>query len=299
MCVQTVGPASLPDAWKVSSKLREINTALERHLNKPDLSLRKTCSSALEHFKEACTTWQDSWKLGQLLPAGITSTFGVHFDVIVLSQLLRRFLAVLACIAAWVCKDVLNGLYKRAQGKMFRDTEATDGLVQQIDWSELQLQEPAIAAGAFKTVHRARWHNRDVAVLRLRRGDITTEAAVFTRLGRHRHLTRLLCMSRDDNGVQALVTEFAQLGSLQDLLHRLEDAGRKADNAVLVRVAMQVCEGMAQIAEEGMMHRDLAARNILVFSFDAGDAQMTLVKITDYGYRTPIPHESAQTDWGR
>ena len=51
--------------------------------------------------------------------------------------------------------------------------------VRRIEWSELELVEPPIATGAFKTVHRARWRGTDVAVLRLRRGDISTEAAVF------------------------------------------------------------------------------------------------------------------------
>ena len=51
--------------------------------------------------------------------------------------------------------------------------------------------------------------------------------------------------------IQALVTEFAPLGALHDVLDRMADEGQQAADAVLVRIAMQVCEGMAQIAEEG------------------------------------------------
>ena len=72
---------------------------------------------------------------------------------------------------------------------LLQAVEQPTGRVQQIDWSELQLVEPAIAAGTFKTVHRARWRSADVAVLRLRRGDISTEAAVPPGhcCGRHIH----------------------------------------------------------------------------------------------------------------
>ena len=154
--------------------------------------------------------------------------------------------------------------------------------MQPIEWCELSLGEE-VAGGAFKTVHRARWRDSDVAVMRLRSGDISTEAAVFERLGRHRHLTRLLGMSRDPSGAQVLVTEFAPLGSLSGVLEDLADDGRQLSVTVLVHVAIQVCEGMIQIAEEGMMHRDLAARNVLVFTLDPNDPASVLVKITDYG----------------
>ena len=162
-------------------------------------------------------------------------------------------------------------------------TTAPPQRMQEIQWSEVQLFEPPIANGAFKTVHRATWRSRDVAVLRHRRGDISTEAAAFERLGRHRHLTRLLGMSRDPAGAQVLVTEFAPLGSLSSVLEDLADDGCRADDALLVRIAIQVCEGMVQIVEEGMMHRDLAARNVLVFALDPADASSVLVKIADYG----------------
>jgi serine/threonine protein kinase len=151
-------------------------------------------------------------------------------------------------------------------------------------WADLDLKEQ-IAAGAFKTVHRAHFRSMEVAVLQLRRGDITTEAAVFDRLGKHRHLTRLVGLSRNPEGKQVLITEFAPCGSLSKVLSALEERGRRASDAVLVRIAMQVCQGMIHMVEEGMIHRDLAARNVLVFAIDddATNASRVLVKIADYG----------------
>ena len=52
------------------------------------------------------------------------------------------------------------------------------GKVQPIDWCKLRLAEPAIAVGSFKIVNHGQWCGMDVAVLRLRSGDISTEAAV-------------------------------------------------------------------------------------------------------------------------
>ena len=151
-------------------------------------------------------------------------------------------------------------------------------------WDELELKEQ-IAAGAFKAVHRAIFRGMEVAVLQLRRGDITTEAAVFDRLGKHRHLTRLLGIARNPEGRQALVTEFAPHGALSKVLLALEERGRRASDVVLVRIAMQVCQGMIHMIVEGVVHRDLAVRNVLVFAIDddAANASGVLVKIADYG----------------
>ena len=154
-----------------------------------------------------------------------------------------------------------------------------------IMWSDLKLEQPPIASGAFKTLYRATLDGTVVAVLELRQGDVTTEAAMFDRLGKNRHLTRLLGMARSPEGRQALVTEFAPHGSLSDVLSALNERGRRASDAVLVRIAMQVCQGMMHMAAEGVLHRDLAGRNVLVFAIDddAVHASSVVVKIADYG----------------
>ena len=48
--------------------------------------------------------------------------------------------------------------------------------------------------------------------------------------------------------VQVLVTEFAPLGSLHDVLETMADEGRQAGDAVLLRIAMQVRASLACLA---------------------------------------------------
>jgi len=160
--------------------------------------------------------------------------------------------------------------------------QAVPSRVEEIPFSELQLGT-AIGTGSSKTVHRARWRGQDVAALTLRSGDAEAELAVFERLARRPGLTRLLCASRDPEGHRVLVTEFAPMGSLHKVLSDLEEDGRSAGDLVLMKCAMQVCDGMLQLVEESLIHRDLALRNVLVFGFDPENARAVEVKITDYG----------------
>lgn len=78
--------------------------------------------------------------------------------------------------------------------------------------------------------------------------------------------------------------EYASRGSLSSLLGGVTEQGGVAiSDAVLLRAAMQVCEGMEFLAAEKLIHRDLAARNVLVFAFDAVNPNRVRVKVSDYG----------------
>ena len=81
-----------------------------------------------------------------------------------------------------------------------------------------------IAFGSFKNVFKGRLKVRmqgggtkdiSVAVMKMRRGDCTTEARMFLKLGRHPSLVRFhgQCIDGEDH---ILLTEFAELGSLID-----------------------------------------------------------------------------------
>mmetsp|Transcript_15399 Transcript_15399/g.36603 ORF Transcript_15399/g.36603 Transcript_15399/m.36603 type:complete len:425 (+) Transcript_15399:1997-3271(+) len=154
--------------------------------------------------------------------------------------------------------------------------------IEEIPFSELQLG-PVIGTGSSKTIHHSQWRGQDVAILVLHSRDAAAELAVFERLTRRPGLTCLFGVSRDSKGRQMLVTEFAPMGSLNKVLADLEDDGRSASDLVLMKCAMQVCDGMLQLVEEGLIHRDLTLRNVLVFGFDPENHQQVQVKITDYG----------------
>ena len=81
-----------------------------------------------------------------------------------------------------------------------------------IPYDELQVEGIPMAAGSFKTVYKAEWHGREVAVLKFRDEgtDFDIEASVFLRLGKHPSLTRILGRAVDpETQMSVLVTEFA------------------------------------------------------------------------------------------
>jgi serine/threonine protein kinase len=159
----------------------------------------------------------------------------------------------------------------------------------------LDVSPKSLASGSFKEVFLATLRKiipeigpagHKVAVMKLRNGNSTlgAELKVFKMLGRHANLTRLYAVTCSDLGaVTSLVTEFAELGSLDHVLNNLSEIHESATADVLLTAAMQVLDGMLQLQEHKIVHCDLALRNILVFRFDAPDCDQVHVKITDYG----------------
>jgi serine/threonine protein kinase len=160
---------------------------------------------------------------------------------------------------------------------------------------ELDLDAEPFARGSSRNVFRARLRKTVpsvgppghlVAVLQewKKKNILDTELEVFARIGNHPFLTRLVAvMPSDSQDGTLLVTEFAELGSLDKVLTNLTEKREKASTEVLLRAALQVLEGMVWLQKKKILHRDLALRNLLVFSFDTQNADKVLVKITDYG----------------
>jgi hypothetical protein len=188
---------------------------------------------------------------------------------------------------------------KQAQEEQFKAQEAKkqaeESSVSRISAEDLEREAEPMAAGSFKEVFRARLR-RDVpsvgraglqvAVIEFRHGNSTlaAELAVFKRLGRHPNLTKLLAVMYSDRGdVTSLVTEFATLGSVDNVLAVIEERDERATTDVLLTAAMQMLDGMLQLVEHKIVHRDLALRNLLAFEFDREDCSKVTVKLTDYG----------------
>lgn len=156
---------------------------------------------------------------------------------------------------------------------------------------DLDVDEQELAEGSFKKVSRGVLKRlpgtsvpletpRVVAVLELRDGSqLRAEAKILVRLARHPRLVRYLgmCTERD---LPCLVTEFAELGSLADAMHTIEDALTQPHE---VAILQQICSGMEMLACERLVHRDLALRNVLLFAFDKDVVCATSVKVSDFG----------------
>ena len=168
-------------------------------------------------------------------------------------------------------------------------------LFAKIKSGDLDVDAEPFARGSSKNVFRARLRKTVpsvgpsghlVAVLQVwkKKNILDTELEVFAKIGNHPFLTRLVAvMSSDSQDGTVLVTEFAELGSLDKVLTNLSEKREKASTEVLLKAALQVLEGMVWLQKKKILHRDLALRSLMVFSFDAQDPDKVLVKITDYG----------------
>jgi hypothetical protein len=91
--------------------------------------------------------------------------------------------------------------------------------------ANIELEEPPMASGSFKTVYKGWLKTADkkvrVAVMKLRSGSCATEARMLLRLGRHPRLVRFYGQCIDGNS-ELLLTELAPNGSLSDAFERIE-----------------------------------------------------------------------------
>lgn len=157
-----------------------------------------------------------------------------------------------------------------------------------IDYERELIVLQELTSGSFKAVSKARWSParaapRTVALLVLRVGSVRAERTAFEKLGRHPYLTQLLGITTNPAGQECLVTEYAEHGSLDVYLQQQQDEEMAVTSGVLLTAAMQICDGMAQLAVYDVIHRDLACRNVLVFQMHPADHALVCVKITDYG----------------
>ncbi|ELP83956.1 protein serine/threonine kinase, putative [Entamoeba invadens IP1] len=77
-----------------------------------------------------------------------------------------------------------------------------------------------------------------------------------------------------------MVTEFAQYGSLQDLINRTKINGMPRFS-VRVKIMMDLANGISYLQANRILHRDIKPDNILVFSLDV--EEKVNGKLTDFG----------------
>ena len=165
-------------------------------------------------------------------------------------------------------------------------------LVPHIQFSDLAVDDLPLTAGSYKSVYKAWWEKKDrhVALLVLRNSDnaslsdMEKEIRMFGVLGKHRHLAVLLATcTQPQSGDKCMVMEFAQPGSLDHVLMKVDEDGQDVSNLVSIAMSEQVAEAMAHLHLYDFIHRDLATRNVLVFQFDPKNWKRVLLKVSDYG----------------
>lgn len=91
-----------------------------------------------------------------------------------------------------------------------------------------------------------------------------------------RHIVRVIDFAEENGSLPYLVMEFLQGPSLYDVIAK---AG-KLEPARAVRIAEQICRGLAHAHERGVVHRDLKPENIALVS---EDDEPEVAKILDFG----------------
>lgn len=149
---------------------------------------------------------------------------------------------------------------------------------QLISWNALQIGE-ALGAGSFGEVFKAKWQNKTVAVkqLFLKRlpahliKDFENETSVLAKC-QCEQIVRLYGVCRDE-GYLSIVMEFAERGSLYQLLRNETDLDWRPTR---YQIAYDLVKGIAYLHEQNILHRDLKSLNILITS-------LYRAKITDFG----------------
>ncbi|XP_075240729.1 tyrosine-protein kinase yes-like [Convolutriloba macropyga] len=143
--------------------------------------------------------------------------------------------------------------------------------------------EKPLGSGFFGEVWKARIDSRSVAVKTLTnqsaesRQSFLKEAENMNKY-RHENLVDFVCVSYDERSNKIyLVSEFMGGGDLHAFLSKRRKRNERFHNDYLLKIGMQVLEGMVYLESQSAVHRDLRAQNVLVGDND------DVFKISDFG----------------
>ena len=142
-----------------------------------------------------------------------------------------------------------------------------------IPWVDIALHE---ISDNTKLGMSAVWGNQDVALLRLPPGShIDEEAKRLCFLGNHPSVVKIFGISTDVCE-RYLVTELPPCGSLDHVLSTCEE---DISNPVLLRAAMEICQGVEHLFMNSVLAGVIATSSVGVFAFDPQNEKSLHVKI--------------------
>ncbi|KAB2029876.1 hypothetical protein ES319_D05G191700v1 [Gossypium barbadense] len=150
--------------------------------------------------------------------------------------------------------------------------------VWEIDTSLLKY-ESKLASCSYGDLYKGTFYGQDVAIKVLRmehlnenlRREFTQEVNIMRKI-QHKNVVQFFGACTTPPNL-CIVTEFMSGGSIYDLLHK-QKSGFKLP--LLLKLAIDVSEGMSYLHQNGIMHRDLKAANLLM-------DENGVVKIADFG----------------
>ncbi|KAI4317000.1 hypothetical protein L6164_024915 [Bauhinia variegata] len=139
--------------------------------------------------------------------------------------------------------------------------------------------EIKIASGSFSDLYKGTFNNHDVAIKVLKtenlnesiQKEFAQEVYILSKI-QHKNIVQFVGACTKPPNL-CIVTEYMSGGSMYDLLHK-QKAGLTLPS--LLRVAIDVSEGMNYLHQNDILHRDLKAANLLM-------DEKGVVKLADFG----------------
>ncbi|KAL7716668.1 Protein serine/threonine kinase [Entamoeba marina] len=153
-----------------------------------------------------------------------------------------------------------------------------------LDYDEL-IEEDKLGEGSFGIVYKGTFRGKKVAIKKMKQSlnnnsateEFSKEVAMLDKF-RSDYIVYFYGAVMIPNKI-CMVTEFAQYGSLQDLIDKTKE--KPIDNTTKIKILIDAAKGIEYLHSNGILHRDIKPDNFLITSLDTNDK--VNAKLTDFG----------------
>ncbi|ELP86826.1 protein serine/threonine kinase, putative [Entamoeba invadens IP1] len=179
-----------------------------------------------------------------------------------------------------VALDLTTGKQNTTSIKITAQTKNSTRL----DYDEI-IEEKKLGEGSFGIVYKGSYRGNTVAIKKMKQlsneecelSEFDNEINMLDKF-RSEYIVHFFGAVLIPNKI-CMVTEFAQYGSLADLIKNSNE--EQIEMNVRIKMILDSAKGITYLHENGILHRDIKPDNILVFSFDLNER--VIAKLTDFG----------------